>query len=75
MKDAYNKGRLSHLKNMKKVRGEQNGVSKLTEEKVRKIRREYKRGNITYKKLGKRYNMHFTTIGQIIRGERWAHIK
>jgi DNA invertase Pin-like site-specific DNA recombinase len=55
-------------------RGESNGLAKLTEIEVTKIRTLYARGGITYRELGTQFGVHFATVGKIINRERWAHI-
>lgn len=52
-------------------RGENNGNSKLTWEKVKEIRRKYATGKYTQLKLSKEYNVTRGNIGSIIRNERW----
>lgn len=56
------------------VRGEANGRAKLTKIEVRKIRRRYKEGGITLKKLAAEFGAHHSLIGRIIRRELWRHI-
>ncbi len=71
MKDAYRKGRITYF--TAHLFGEKHGGSKLTEKQVAQIREEYKKGNTTYRKLGKKYDIDYSTIGKIIRGKRWMH--
>ncbi len=75
MKDAYKKGRLSHIKTILRARGEKHGHSKLIEREVRQIREEYKKGNTTYKKLAQKYNVSRSNIRFIVVRERWRHIQ
>lgn len=58
-----------------RCRGERNGSCKLTEDTVRAIRRDYVPGKVRYADLAEKYGIAFGHVGQIIRGERWAHIK
>ncbi len=54
-------------------RGENRPSSKLTNEQVIEIRMKRLQGE-TYRLLAECYQVHFTTIGQICRRERWTHI-
>lgn len=56
----------------KSPRGSLNGASKVTEEIVIKIRKEYKGGR--YVDLAKKYGLCPNHIGQIIRKNTWKHI-
>ncbi len=49
--------------------GEKNGQAKLTEREVSEIRRLT--AVSTYRQLGQQFGVHRTTIGKIVRGERW----
>ncbi len=55
--------------------GERCGHSKMTDEKVREIRRRYAAGNIPLDRLGQDYGVTRSTIGYIVRGDTWKHIK
>lgn len=48
--------------------------SKLTADQVRSIRNEYKKGKISYDKLGKKYGVSGTAIAHIIKGLTYKHI-
>lgn len=54
-------------------RGERNGVSRLTANKVRLIRSDLRKG-ITASRLAKQYGVHPTTIRQIHYGKTWRHV-
>lgn len=54
----------------RQARGEKNGKSKLTGEEVKEI----KESGLTKKELSKRYNIHRTTIGDILNNKTWRHI-
>lgn len=55
-------------------RGEQQHVSKLTDEKVISIRAEYAAGGTSCKKLGKKYGVHANAIHWVVRRRSWTHI-
>ena len=55
-------------------KGSGNKNSKLTEEKVLKIREEYKLLKTTYKELALKNNVGITLIGYIINNKVWNHI-
>jgi hypothetical protein len=57
-----------------KNRGERNGRAKLTEDDVRWIRWVYKDGRYTQRQLAKHLGVSKPVIGQIVRGESWAHV-
>lgn len=65
-KDMSEKGRVSF--------GENHWNSKLTEERVIKIRNEFSFGNITHTELSKKYNVSRRTIGDIVNKKLWRHI-
>lgn len=54
-------------------RGENNGQSKLTPDKVKEIR-ILKSEKKTHAELAKKFNVSISLIGFIISGKRWAHI-
>lgn len=68
MKDRNSKGRQVHLK------GDTNGNSKLSVNDVLWIKEEYNKGGITLKELGKKFNVHKSTIHLIIKGRNWKHL-
>ncbi len=53
------------------VRGEKSGMAKLTEDKVREIRRLYATGNYTHRKLAGMFAVGKTTIYSIVAGRSW----
>lgn len=59
------------------AKGEENPRSVLTDNTVRKIRRLYKPYSKKFNTLtlAARFGVGKTIIGQIIRGERWSHVK
>ena len=48
--------------------------SKLTADQVKNIRKEYKKGKISYAKLGQKYGVSGTCISHIIQGLTYTHI-
>jgi len=54
--------------------GVAHGMSKLTDEQILEMRAEYKRGAVTYRDLGNRYDVTQWAVGLIIRRQRWTHI-
>lgn len=56
------------------ARGCKNGNSRLTEEKVRAIRRMYGTDHWTLCKLAAHFGVSKSTISYIVRGETWKHI-
>jgi hypothetical protein len=56
------------------ARGEQSGAAKLTEDQVREIRRLAAEG-WSQPKLGRRFGVVHATVGRIIRGKGWSHVR
>ena len=54
--------------------GERNPQARLTEDVVKKIRGLYATGEYTQVVLGDRFGVAPNTIGNVIRGDRWAHV-
>lgn len=48
--------------------------AKLTEARVKRIRRSYARGDTSYRKLGKLFRMSHSQIASVVRGEDWKHV-
>lgn len=48
--------------------------AKLNAQQVREIKSLYSSGNMSYRKLGERYNVDYTTIQAIIKGRIWNHV-
>ena len=56
-------------------RGEKNGRSRLTDNKVRAIRKAYTgRGSITQRDLADQYGVSLVTIWRVLSGNAWAHV-
>ncbi len=68
--DMCNKGRA----NGGGVKGEKQGLSKLTEKQVLEIRAKYQNGGKSYSKLAKEYCVHKSSIREIIKRITWKHI-
>ena len=71
--DMVKKGRASFVNEHRIVRGEENGLSKLKENQVRKI----KQLSATHSQsaLSKMFNCHQTNIHYILSGKTWSHVK
>ncbi len=57
------------------IRGMDCKTSKLTDNEVREIRRIYSIGELSQSEIGRMFNVTQTTIGSIVRRDRWTHIK
>lgn len=55
-------------------RGERQGNSKLTEEQVRSIRKEYIPGVTLQADIAKKYNIRYQTVDGICKRKSWRHI-
>lgn len=71
IKDMVRKGR---VKKWSSNRGERHGMSKLKDEQVIAIRKEYSQGNISTEKLGRKYSVNGGTIAMIVSRRSWKHI-
>ena len=58
----------------RQARGSTQGHSKLTEEKVLAIRKEFANGNVTRIHLGQKYGITGENISCIIKRKTWKHI-
>lgn len=54
--------------------GSKNGISKLNEKKVRRIRSIYRSTNFSQRKLARQFRVSHILIGKIIRKELWTHV-
>lgn len=59
----------------RQAKGSRNGRSKLTEEQVRRIKRELRRGEMPQAELARRHGVHNTVIRDIERGKTWGHVR
>lgn len=57
------------------LRGEARSVSKLTDTKVMKIRKEYATGLVTQRALAARLRVSQSIISDAVRGVSWTHVK
>lgn len=55
-------------------RGEESGMAKLTDEKVREIRAMYASGGHTYRSIAKIIQIGKTAVGNILEGKSWTHL-
>lgn len=74
-KDMIAKGLQKFGVSLTARRGERNGNAKLTSDDIQAIRGQYATGDTTHKKIASRYGVNRQTVGRIIRGEYWAHVK
>ena len=56
------------------LRGEEIGMSKLSQSQILKIRSMYASGNYTQKEIGDEYHMTHRAIGNIVNRKTWKHI-
>lgn len=69
MRDMISKGRSNHPPNL----GEKHGMAKLSTQDVIAIRQL--RGQKTYKAIAEEFGVATSTIGMIMTGDNWRHIK
>lgn len=72
--DMVQKGR-GPTKEQLSNKGEAGGMAKLTTAEVIQIRELYVTGKFRHVDLAKKFNIGKSTVGQIISGVRWPHIK
>lgn len=70
MRDAKEKGRL----NNNAPKGENNGLSVLTEEAVREIRK-LRKEHWSQVRLAEKFNVNQSQISRILLGKTWSHVK
>ncbi len=71
--DAVEEGNFKDRENGD-THGEINGQSKLSEDDVRQIKKEYENTEKTYFQLADSFGISYAQVGRIVRGERWSHI-
>lgn len=64
----------SRVSQKKKRRGEAHGMSVLTEEMVREIRRRHASGETNNAHLGRCYGVSTTTIRYVVKRKSWQHV-
>ena len=62
------------MRDPKTYKGSGNKNSKLTEEEVTQMRKEYETGKFTYKKLAEKYSVGITLVGYIVKNQVWKHV-
>lgn len=55
-------------------RGRSNGNAKLTEDTVIKMRREYRAGGMSYRRIAKKYGLSEGAARCAIKGVSWSHV-
>lgn len=68
MADKMTKGRY------RGVCGEAQGLSKLDEAQVRKIRKLHSESTLSYAAIGVRFGVSHATVGSVVRRETWRHV-
>lgn len=58
----------------RQAKGTKQGLAKLTDFQVRRIRDEYAKGGVSHKELGRRYGVSASAIGKVLAGDTWRHI-
>lgn len=66
--------RVSRVVSGRKTRGSLNGQSKLTEQDIKNIRREYASGAVTQRELATKYGTSQALISLIFKGKKWGYI-
>jgi hypothetical protein len=75
IKRAYRQRKRAELAvSRETAKGEQNGRAILTEEQVRTIIRLYGENTATQRELAHLFGVSKSTIGLIVRRERWSHV-
>ena len=74
MKDAFEKGRLTHFGDMNKACGSKNGSAKLNEDKVAEILSLLRDGRHTLGQIAKQFGVYKAQIWRIKTGELWSHV-
>lgn len=58
----------------RQARGERQGLARLSDGNVRQIRARYAEGGITFRDLGRQYDVAERWIAKIIRRQAWTHL-
>lgn len=74
MRDMADRRRCGKQKHPEKYRGEENGMTILTEAQVREIRAKYAAGGVFYRELAVEFGVHNCTIAQVVRRITWKHV-
>lgn len=56
------------------LRGEGNGFAKLTDPKIREIRRMHAAGEAGYTRIARIFDVSMSTVRDIVKRTRWAHV-
>lgn len=56
-------------------KGEHHHLNKLTDADVLKIREDYSTGKVSQVELAQQYGVTYSSIGMVVSGKRWSHIK
>ncbi len=65
----------AHSQTVRRVaRGELQGLAKVTERQVKRLRRMYQTGHYSQQALAERFNLKQTTVSAIVRGFTWKHL-
>lgn len=54
--------------------GEENPISIMTEKKVKQLRMDYSKGDVSHRELAKKYGISKSTVGQIVNYKSWKNI-
>jgi hypothetical protein len=54
--------------------GEDNPISIMTKNKVKQLREDYSKGNVSHSDLAKKYGISKSTVGQIVNFKSWKYI-
>jgi len=74
-KENVNKSLVLGVALLNKARGEKQGLAKLTTEQVVNIRRIFNENKISYRALGKMFNVNGRAIQAIVLRETWKHVE
>lgn len=76
MKDAYEKGRLEHLDNIRhQPKGNKNGMSKLSKNEVESIKTLIEDSSFSQSDIADIFDVHKSRITRIKNGESWSHVE
>ncbi len=72
--DMISKGRRVIPIKVNPAKGERNASAKLTEARVRAIRKSYDAGGRSYKEIGREHGVHLTTVHLVVTRKHWSHV-
>lgn len=75
IKDRDSKGRTARGVTHARLKGEENGASRLNEKQVRAIRKMYAQGNLSQSEIAHLFGIGQMTVSSLVRRKTWKHVR